>query len=241
MIEVKDLVKTYNNNVVLNIPEMIIQSGEIFGLVGNNGDGKTTFITLLLNLIKPDNGFIKIDGINTIQRMSQKKYAGFFLDESFLIDFLTPEEYFIFVAALHDYSKEKAIEMMEPYGVILKDDIYCKKKIIRQFAKHDQKKIGIVAALFIFPKIIILDEPFADLDLPSVIFLKRIINDLSTKKSITFLISSQDHNEVNDICNHIVFLKKGNITKKVKTHANNLQELETVFDFATTNGFSVFE
>ena len=97
MIQVIDLQKVYNGVTVLNIPELRIAQGESFGLVGNNGAGKTTFFRLILDLIEASKGGVMVDGEKVMRNDNWKLKVGSFLDEGFLIDFLTPEEYFAFV------------------------------------------------------------------------------------------------------------------------------------------------
>jgi ABC-2 type transport system ATP-binding protein len=96
MITVKNLVKKYNQKIVLNINELVIIKGEIFGLIGNNGAGKTTLFRLLLDLIRADNGEVRSGDWIVAKTENWKDYTGSYLDEGFLIDFLTPEEFFFF-------------------------------------------------------------------------------------------------------------------------------------------------
>ena len=97
MIQVNNLTKTYNGTTVLNIEKLEINKGESFGLVGNNGAGKTTFFSLLLDLIQPTTGSIQNKNIQVNTSEDWKNFTASFLDESFLIGYLTPEEYFYFI------------------------------------------------------------------------------------------------------------------------------------------------
>src|SRR5665647_2979221 len=101
MIQVNNLTKVYNGVTVLNIPNLCIPQGESFGLVGNNGAGKTTFFRLILDLIEPTAGEVLINDQQVKRNDTWKSSVGSFLDEGFLIDFLTPEEYFSFVGQLY--------------------------------------------------------------------------------------------------------------------------------------------
>lgn len=229
MIQVTDLQKAYNGVTVLNIPTLAIPEGESFGLVGNNGAGKTTFFRLILDLIEPTAGEVLIEREKVMRNDSWKTITGSFLDEGFLIDFLTTEEYFTFVGKLHHKSEGDITLFLESMKDFFNDEILGSKKLIRDFSKGNQKKIGIAAALIGDPKILILDEPFTALDPSSQIRLKRFLTDLQTRLNMTMLISSHDLNHITEVCNRIVVLEKGKMVKDLKTNADTLKELESYF------------
>ena len=229
MIQVTDLQKAYNGVTVLDIPQLTIPPGESFGLVGNNGAGKTTFFRLILDLIEATTGEVEIDGQKVMRNDAWKSLTGSFLDEGFLIDFLTPEEYFGFVAKLHDKSEGDLMLFLESMKDFFNDEILVSKKLIRDFSKGNQKKIGIAAALIGDPKILILDEPFTALDPSSQIRLKRFLVDLQIQFNMTMLISSHDLNHVTEVCKRIVVLEKGKIVKDLNTNSDTLKELEAYF------------
>lgn len=229
MIQVNDLKKTYNDVTVLNISELKISQGESFGLVGNNGAGKTTFFRLILDLIEATAGEVQIDGKKVMRNDEWKKMTGSFLDEGFLIDFLTTEEFFNFVGKLHHKSQGDIALFLESMKDFFNDEILDSKKLIRDYSKGNQKKIGIAASLIGNPKILILDEPFTALDPTSQIRLKRFLTDLRTQLNMTMLISSHDLNHITEVCNRIVVLEKGLIVKDLQTEEDTLKELETYF------------
>lgn len=229
MIQVTNLQKVYNGITVLNIPQISIASGESFGLVGNNGAGKTTFFRLILDLIEPNSGQISIENEKVMRNDAWKKTTGSFLDEGFLIDFLTTEEYFQFVGKLHHKSEGDIALFLESMKDFFNGEILGSKKLIRDFSKGNQKKIGIAAALIGDPKILILDEPFTALDPSSQIRLKRFLTDLQKRLNMTMLISSHDLNHVTEVCKRIVVLEKGAIVKDIQTGSDTLKELEAYF------------
>lgn len=233
MIQIHSLVKEYNGVVVLNIPELAIAQGESFGLVGNNGAGKTTLFRLILDLTAPFTGEVLIDGITVARNEEWKSITSSFLDESFLIDFYTPEEYFYFVGKLYAKTKEEVDEFLLTMEDIFNGEIMGKKKLIREYSKGNQKKIGIAAALLGKPKILILDEPFTALDPTSQIRLKRYLADFRSKENTTMLISSHDLNHITDVCHRIVILEKGKIVRDIEgaeSSAELLKELESYFN-----------
>lgn len=229
MIQVIDLQKVYNGVTVLNIPELRIAQGESFGLVGNNGAGKTTFFRLILDLIEASKGGVTVDGEKVMRNDNWKLKVGSFLDEGFLIDFLTPEEYFAFVGKLYNKTEGDISFFLETMKDFFSTEILGTKKLIRDFSKGNQKKIGIAAALLGDPKVLILDEPFTALDPSSQIRLKRFLTDLQQKQQITMLISSHDLNHVTEVCKRIVILEKGKVVKDIQTSDDTLKELEAYF------------
>jgi ABC-2 type transport system ATP-binding protein len=177
MIEVKNLTKIYGGTTVLSIPQLLIRENESFGLVGNNGAGKTTFFRLLLDLIRANSGWIKSKTKDVKGTTDWKFYTGAHLDDGFLIDFLTPEEYFEFIGQVHHMSKGDLDNFYKEYDEFFAGEILDKKKYIRDFSHGNKQKIGVAAALMAKPEIIILDEPFNGLDPSTQMRLIRILND----------------------------------------------------------------
>lgn len=229
MITVSNLSKSYNNVQVLNIEELTIPKGQSFGLVGNNGAGKTTFFSLLLDLIQPTTGFIRSKEVLVNESEGWKPYTAAFIDESFLIGYLTAEEYFYFIGELRGQSKKDIDEFLVQFDEIFNDEILGKKKYLRDLSKGNQKKAGIVAALIGNPEIIILDEPFANIDPTTQIRLKQMLKSLVKNKDITVLISSHDLGHITDVCERIVVLEKGDVIKDLNTSTETLKELELHF------------
>jgi len=229
MITTSNLSKKYNDNIVLHIDNLYIPKGQSFGLVGNNGAGKTTFFSLLLDLIQPTSGHIKNNNILVHQSEDWKPFTSSFIDESFLIGYLTPEEYFYFIGELRGQNKADVDALVSQFEDFFHGEILNQKKYLRDLSKGNQKKVGIVSALLGNPEVIILDEPFANLDPTTQIRLKKIIKDLAEKKGVTVLISSHDLMHVTDVCERIVVLEKGKIVKDLATSEATLKELEAHF------------
>ena len=229
MIEIRNITKTYNKETVLKIDSLEINSGQTFGLVGNNGAGKTTLFSTLLDLIKPTTGEVLNNGINVRTSEDWKSFTSAFLDESFLISYLMPEEYFYFVGELRNFSKKQVDEFLKQFQDLFNGEILGGKKFIRDLSKGNQKKVGIVAALIGDPEVIILDEPFANLDPTTQIRLKKIIKTLSQKVGVTVLVSSHDLQDVTEVSDRIVLLEKGLVIKDIKKTKKTLQDLESYF------------
>lgn len=229
MIKVEDLTKAYGGETVLNIPSLTINKGESFGLVGNNGAGKTTFFRLILDLIRANSGAVLSKDMTTAGSEHWKEYTGSYLDEGFLIDYLTPEEYFQFVGKINELSEQEIEEFMVSFEDIFNDEILGHKKYIRDLSKGNQKKVGIAAAIMTKPEILILDEPFSSLDPTTQFRLKKLLKELQDEKQVTMLISSHDLNHVTEVCKRIVVLHQGNIVHDIETGKDTLTELETYF------------
>ena len=230
IIQVQNLSKSYNTYKVLDIEALEIPKGQSFGLVGNNGAGKTTFFSLLLDLIQPTTGQIENKGIIVSKSEDWKPYTSSFIDESFLIGYLTAEEYFYFIGDLRNTSKAEVDELLAEFEDFFHGEILNQKKYLRDLSKGNQKKAGIVAALIGNPEVVILDEPFANLDPTTQIRLKKIIKDLSKQKHVTVLVSSHDLMHVTDVCERVGVLDKGQIVKDIYTSEATLKELELYFE-----------
>ena len=229
MISVESLSKKYGGLNVLDLQELTIPKGEIFGLIGNNGAGKTTFFSLLLDLIESTSGTVLINEINVQKSEAWKPFTSAFIDESYLIGYLTVEEYYHFIGALRGMTKEEVDAFVVPFEPFFNSEVLNQKKYLRDFSKGNQKKAGIIGALIGHPELVILDEPFANLDPTTQIRLKNILKEEAKKHGTTFLISSHDLTHVTEVCERIVLLEKGVILKDIKTTASTLKELEKYF------------
>lgn len=229
MITATNLTKVYNGTTVLNIEHLDIPTGQSLGIVGNNGAGKTTFFSMLLDLIQPTTGNIFNNEITVSQSEEWKSFTSSFIDESFLIGYLTPEEYFFFIGDLREKNKADVDALLLTFEDFFHGEILGKRKYLRDLSKGNQKKVGIVAALIGSPKVIVLDEPFANLDPTTQIRLKKIIKDLTAQKETTILISSHDLIHITEVCERIVVLDKGDLVKDIMTSEATLDELETYF------------
>lgn len=229
MITIQNLSKTYGTATVLSIENLEIPKGETFGLVGNNGAGKTTLFSLMLDLIQPTTGFVSIDDIKVNESEAWKSKVSAFVDDTFLIGYLTPEEYFYFIGELRGQNKVSVDEFLKPFHDLFNGEILNSGKYIRDLSKGNQKKVGIVGAIIGNPEIIILDEPFANLDPSTQIKLKNLIKELSKQDGVTFLISSHDLSHTTEVCNRIVVVNKGKMVKDIQTNPETLQDLEQYF------------
>jgi len=229
MIHVSQLSKTYSGTTVLSIESLELQAGEIIGLVGNNGAGKTTFFSLLLDLIKPSTGHIENQGVRVDESEAWKSTTAAFIDENFLIGYLTAEEYFEFIAGLRGVEKAELSGFIEVFKAFFNDEILGNKKYIRDYSKGNQKKIGIAAAFIGTPALVILDEPFANLDPRAQMQLQKLIKSFNSEHGVSLLVSSHDLLHVSEVSQRILILNKGELIKDVRTSEITLEDLRAFF------------
>ncbi len=229
MINITNLSKAYKGVTVLDIEALNVPKGQAFGLVGNNGAGKTTLFSALLDLIQPTTGYIENNGVKVNESEAWKSHTASFIDETFLIGYLTPEEYFYFIGELRNQNKADVDRLLADFADFFNDEILNKRKYLRDLSKGNQKKVGIVATLIGNPDVIILDEPFANLDPTTQIRLKGIIKKLAADSGVTVLVSSHDLQHVTEVCQRIVVLEKGKVVKDIITSEATLKELEQYF------------
>ena len=237
MITIENLKKAFGQTVACDIPELTINDGDILGLVGNNGAGKTTLFRLLLDLLQADAGSVEyvFDGspsgsINPAESEAWKEHVGAYIDEGFLIDFLTPEEYFSFLGKVSGISQQEVDERLQHFERFANGEIFGKKKLIRDLSAGNKMKVGIISALFRHPKTVILDEPFNFLDPTSQLVLKHLLKDYAQETGATILISSHNLQHTVDISSRIALLEHGVIIRDLpNSEGSATQELQEYF------------
>ena len=228
MIQIKELKKVYSGVIVVNIPQLEIRKGESVGLVGNNGAGKTTLFRMMLDLIRPEAGEVLSNNESVAGHEHWKNYTASYLDEGFLIDYLTPEEYFYFIGGLHQQTRAHVDDFLAGYADFFNGEILNRGKYIRDLSKGNQTKVGIASCMLQNPELLMLDEPFANIDPTTQFRLKNMIKD-ANRKGVTTLVSSHDLNHITDVCDRILLMEKGKIIKDIATNSSTLAELEAYF------------
>lgn len=230
IVEINDLKKQYGDTVVLDVKSLGIKEGELVGLVGNNGAGKTTMMRLILDIIQATSGNVKIESRDVAINPAWKSFTGSFLDSTFLIDFYTAEEFFGFVAEAYDISDQELKMRLQEYETLMSGEILGTGKLIHDFSNGNRQKIGIIAAMLVNPRILILDEPFNYLDPSSQIVVAKLIQDMNRTLGTTVIVSSHNLNSINDICDRILLLDHGMILMdKLHVPGSVDEELENYF------------
>ena len=230
MIEIRNLKKQFGETVACNIDAFTINDGDILGLVGNNGAGKTTLFRMLLDLLQADEGSVVIDGINPAESEAWKQFVGAYIDEGFLIDFLTPEEYFAFLGKISGMTQTEVDERQKDFEQLAAGEVFGQKKLIRNLSAGNKQKVGIISALFLRPKIVILDEPFNFLDPSSQLILKHVLTDYAHETGATLIISSHNLQHTVDISNRIALLEHGVVIRDLPNSQGSANaELEEYF------------
>jgi ABC-2 type transport system ATP-binding protein len=230
MIKIENLKKHFGDTCACDIPTFTINDGDVLGLVGNNGAGKTTLFRLLLDLLQPDDGFVTNDDINPAESEAWKQQVGAYVDEGFLIDFLTPEEYFAFLGKVSAISQAEVDERLAQFERFANGEVFGQKKLIRNLSAGNKMKVGIMSALLRRPKTVILDEPFNFLDPTSQLVLKHLLTDYAQETGATILISSHNLQHTVDISTRIALLEHGCIIRDLpNAEGSASQELQEYF------------
>lgn len=231
MITIDKLKKNFGEKVAVDIEHYEINQGDMLGLVGNNGAGKTTLFRLILDLLKADDGKVIINDIDVSQSEDWKAFTGAFIDDGFLIDYLTPEEYFYFIGKMYGLKKEEVDERLVPFERFMNGEVIGQKKLIRNYSAGNKQKIGIISAMLHYPQLLILDEPFNFLDPSSQSIIKHLLKKYNEEHRATVIISSHNLNHTVDVCPRIALLEHGVIIRDIMNEDNSAEtELEAYFN-----------
>lgn len=229
LLHIENVSKTYPKGFTLKVDRLKIEVEERVGLVGNNGAGKTTLMLLTLGLLRADAGAVRMSGTDVKKASSWRRRVASYLGEASLIPFLTPYEYWSFVAAAYDIPGADLTKRLRRYdglhGVAAAD-----RKLIRDFSAGSRKKIGLTAAMLVRPAFLLLDEPFAGLDPRSQAGLLQALSDLNRDYGTTLLVSSHDLSHVVDLCARIVVLDGGRIVQDAPVCAGSLRDVRAYLE-----------
>jgi ABC-2 type transport system ATP-binding protein len=220
VIEIRNLTKKFRQVTAINNISLNVGCNEIVGIVGNNGAGKTTLLRLMLDLLTPDKGTILSKSINVFQSDHWKDYTGAYIDEDFLIDFLTSEEFLHFIGKLRKMSSNEIKRNIDEFGILMNGEILNNKKYIRSLSSGNKQKVGIISALLFKPEVVILDEPFNYLDPSSQMILLKIIKDYAVGNNVSLILSSHNLQYISNVCTRVILLEKGHIIYDLRNDIN---------------------
>ena len=243
-IQIENLKKSFGEKVAVDIESYEIKDGEMLGLVGNNGAGKSTLFRLMLDLVKADGGRVLMHpseeeqsqgiaqgSVDVAHTEDWKDWTGAFVDESFLIDYLTPDEYFQFIGRISGRKQEEVDTFLQDFEQFMAGEVAGQKKLIRNLSAGNKQKVGIVGAMLLQPKVLILDEPFNFLDPSSQSAIKRLLQEYNRKTGATILVSSHNLQHTVDICPRIALLEHGVIIRDIENaNGEATAELENYFE-----------
>ena len=243
MITISNLKKNFGETCACDIPAFTINDGDILGLVGNNGAGKTTLFRLLLDLLQADAGSVSYilpspageglggEAVNPAESEAWKQHVGAYVDDGFLIDFLTPEEYFSFLGKISGLKQTDVDERLKIFERFSAGEIFGQKKLIRNLSAGNKMKVGIISALLRRPEVVVLDEPFNFLDPTSQVLLKHLLTDYARETGATILISSHNLQHTIDISTRIALLEHGQIIRDLPNQEGSASaELQEYFN-----------
>lgn len=214
VIELKGLTKIYGTQPAVDHLDLEIKRGEVFGLLGPNGAGKTTTILMILGLVEPTEGEVKVLGINsTREPLKVKKWVGYLPEDVGFYEDMTGLENLKLTAALNGMEEKEAVkaaeELLEKVGLG-----EAKDKKVGAYSRGMRQRLGLADALIKKPQIVILDEPTLGLDPEGMKEFLELIKNLSREGGMTVLLSSHHLHQVQEICDRVGIFVKGKLIAK---------------------------
>lgn len=232
VLEVTGLKKKLGKREIIKGINLSVKEGEIFGFLGPNGAGKTTTIRMLVGLIAPNEGEIKICGKN-IQKNKEEalKNVGAVVENPELYKYLSGRENLMQIARIRKVSKEEVDSLIELVG--LKDRIDDK---VKKYSLGMKQRLGLAAALIGEPKLLILDEPTNGLDPSGIIDFREVVKKAAKEKNMAVFISSHILSEVQNLCDRVAFTNGGVIKSIEDIHDNTMDtELDSLTLIVSSN------
>ncbi len=209
MIEVRNLVKKYDNHTAVDHLNFVVEKGKIYGFLGPNGAGKSTTMNMITGYIASTEGEVLIDGHNILSEPEEaKKKIGYLPEMPPLYQDMTVTEYLRFVAELKSIPKDKREQnIREVMSTTRLHDV--KHRLIRNLSKGYKQRVGLAQALLGYPEVIILDEPTVGLDPKQIIEIRDLIKSLGKKHTV--ILSSHILSEVSAVCDYVLIIDHGKL------------------------------
>ena len=248
MIQLNDVIKQYNDTTVVDKLNLHISQGEIVGIIGHNGAGKSTTLKMIAGLIEPTSGRIKVMG-RDIQKegVKIKKHVGYLPEESPLYEAMTAQQYLLFFSELYQMPRQKALTRIDQLLNSL--GLPEKNKLTGEFSKGMKRKTAIARTLLHDPDLLILDEPNSGLDPLTSFFIINYLKSLR-KEGKTIILSAHNLFHVETICDRVGIIKNGKLlvfdTMEAIRAKLGKREYQVIFhtdqklDFESINGNYIF-
>ncbi len=223
MIEVSHLTKKYGAHRAVNDLSFQVEDGQVYGLLGKNGAGKSTTMNIMTGYLAATQGTVTINGHDILKDAEEaKRCIGYLPEIPPLYDSMTVREYLVFVAELKQIKKEERQKQIEEIMELTGIKAY-EGRLISNLSKGFKQRVGLAQAVLGYPPILILDEPMVGLDPKQMIEIRELIRDLSKKHTI--ILSSHILSEVSAVCDHILIIADGRLVA-----CDTTENLETMMD-----------
>ena len=233
MIETRELTKRFGDIVAVNSISASIRDGSVFGLIGTNGAGKSTFLRMLCGILKPDEGTVTIDGKSVYENLEVKSRFFYISDDQYFFNNATPEEMMGFYQKLYPkFDKRRFIHLMESFELD-------RRRKINTFSKGMRKQVSVICGICAGTDYLFCDETFDGLDPVMRQAVKSIFAGDMQERNLTPIIASHNLRELEDICDHVGLLHKGGIllSKELDDMKLNIHKIQCVL----TPGMAVEE
>lgn len=224
MIEARNLTKRFGDIVAVDHINATIRDGSVFGLIGTNGAGKSTFLRMMSGILRPDEGSVTIDGKEVYEDIQVKSRFFYISDDQYFFSNSTPEEMMNFYRAVYPrFNKERFIHLMESFGLD-------RRRKINTFSKGMKKQAAVICGVCAGTDYLFCDETFDGLDPVMRQTVKSIFMGDMQERNMTPIIASHNLRELEDICDHVGLLHKGGIllSKDLDDMKLNLHKIQCV-------------
>lgn len=205
MIEAINLTKYFDDILAVSHIDAQIKDGSVFGLIGTNGAGKSTFLRMAAGIIKPDEGCVRIDGVDVFENEAVKSRFFYISDEQFFFGNATPEDMRIYYGTLYPaFDRERFDKLLSGFELD-------KKRKINTFSKGMKKQLSVILGICANTDYIFCDETFDGLDPVMRQTVKSLFANDMTERNLTPIIASHNLRELEDICDHVGLLHRGGI------------------------------
>jgi len=210
MIVLDRIGKSFDGKWAVKELDLVVQKGEVFGLLGPNAAGKTTTIKMMAGLLRPTEGRVIIDGYDIVKEpIKAKSILGYVPDKAFLYEKLTGREFLMFITSVHGIEKHQAIkkidELLDLFGI---RDI--EEELIEGYSQGMRQRILFLSALIHNPRVLLIDEPFVGLDPFGIMMLKDMMRKLSTE-DVTIFLATHSLHIAEELCERVGLINKGSL------------------------------